>query len=102
MRELDGLDARLVPGTDIGNQSGGVGTGNMNPFFSADSQSIGFLSPSRGLVRVGLSGGPLLEIAATPMPAFLGAAGLPTIPLSIRRAARCIACPSAATRHLND
>ncbi len=74
VRELNGLEARLVPGTDIGNQSGGVGTGNMNPFFSADSQSIGFLSPTRGIVRVSLSGGPPLEIAPAPTPAFLGAA----------------------------
>jgi len=77
VRELDGLEARLVPGTDVGNQNGGPGTGNMNPFFSADSQSIGFLSPTRGVVRVSLSGGPQVDIVDAPAPAFLGATWTP-------------------------
>ncbi len=73
VRELDGLDARLVQGTDVGNQSGGPGTGNMNPFFSADSQSIGFLAPGRGVIRIDVDGGPPLEVVDAPAPAFLGA-----------------------------
>jgi serine/threonine-protein kinase len=73
VREINGLETRMVQGTEIGNQSGGVGTGNMNPFFSADSQSIGFLSPTRGVVRVALNGGPAMVITGAPAPAFLGA-----------------------------
>jgi Tol biopolymer transport system component len=71
VREIDGLDARLVPGTELANVVGGGG--NMNPFFSADSRSIGFLSPDRGVIRVSLDGGPPIKIVDAPSPAFLGA-----------------------------
>jgi Tol biopolymer transport system component len=71
VREIDGLEARLVPGTELTNVPTGFG-GNMNPFFSADSRSIGFLS-DRGVIRVSLDGGPPVKIADTPSPAFLGA-----------------------------
>jgi eukaryotic-like serine/threonine-protein kinase len=71
VRELDGLEARRVPGTDI-SATGSAAGGNMNPFFSADSQSIGFLAPARGIIRVALDGGPPIEIADAP-PFFLGA-----------------------------
>ena len=37
VRELDGLEARVVPGTEVANVANGFG-GNMNPFFSADGQ----------------------------------------------------------------
>jgi Tol biopolymer transport system component len=72
VRDIDGLEARLVPGTELANIASGFG-GNMNPFFSADSRSIGFLSPDRGVVRVSLDGGPPVKIADPPSPAFLGA-----------------------------
>jgi serine/threonine-protein kinase len=71
VREIDGLEARLVPGTELANVVGGGG--NMNPFFSADSRSIGFLSPDRGVIRVALDGGPPVKMADAPSPAFLGA-----------------------------
>jgi Tol biopolymer transport system component/predicted Ser/Thr protein kinase len=71
VREIDGLEARVVAGTDVGNQSGPGG--NMNPFFSSDGRSIGFLSPGRGVVRVSLDGGPPMKIIDPPAPAFLGA-----------------------------
>ena len=73
VREIDGLEARVVPGTELANVANGFG-GNMNPFFSADSRSIGFLSPDRGLIRVPVDGGPPIKLADTPSPAFLGAA----------------------------
>jgi eukaryotic-like serine/threonine-protein kinase len=72
VREIDGLEARLVPGTELANITSGLG-GNMNPFFSPDSRSIGFLSPDRGVIRVSLDGGPPIKIADAPSPAFLGA-----------------------------
>jgi serine/threonine-protein kinase len=70
VRELDGLEARLLPGTEV--SSAGT-SGNMNPFFSADGQSIGFLAPDRGVVRVSLDGGPAQKIVDSPSPGFLGA-----------------------------
>jgi Tol biopolymer transport system component len=73
VREIDGLEARVVPGTELANVASGFG-GNMNPFFSADSRSIGFLSPDRGLIRVSVDGGPPIKVADAPSPAFLGAA----------------------------
>jgi serine/threonine-protein kinase len=71
VREIDGLEARLVPGTELANVPSGFG-GNMNPFFSADSRSIGLLSPDRGVIRVSLDGGPPVKITDAP-PTFLGA-----------------------------
>jgi Tol biopolymer transport system component len=70
VREIDGLEARLVPGTELVNVPAG---GNMNPFFSADSRSIGFLSPDRGVIRVPVDGGPPIKMVDAPSPAFLGA-----------------------------
>ncbi|HEX5048438.1 MAG TPA: protein kinase [Gammaproteobacteria bacterium] len=73
VREIDGLEAKPVPGTDVGNVIGAAG--NMNPFFSADGRSMGFLSPTRGgVIRVALEGGGPIKIFDEPAPAFLGAA----------------------------
>jgi eukaryotic-like serine/threonine-protein kinase len=72
VREIDGLEARVVPGTELANVAGGFG-GNMNPFFSADSRSIGFLSPDRGVTRVSVDGGPPIKMVDAPSPGFLGA-----------------------------
>jgi Tol biopolymer transport system component len=96
VREIDGLEARLVPGTELANVASGFG-GNMNPFFSADSRSIGFLSPDRGLIRVSLDGGPAVKIADTPSPAFLGATWSATIRSCTQRAgAYSVPRPAAA------
>jgi serine/threonine-protein kinase len=67
VRELDALEAREIPGTDV---TGGI----MNLFFSPDGKNIGFFVPDRGLVRVGLDGAPPLKIMNPPQPTFLGAA----------------------------
>jgi hypothetical protein len=56
VRDFDGLDARIVPGTE-GTQPGAV-----NPFFSADGKWIGFNSPGQGIMRVAVSGGPPLKM----------------------------------------
>jgi Tol biopolymer transport system component len=69
VRELDGLEARLVPGTEVTNTGGG----NMNPFFSADGRSLGLFSPERGIIRVAVDGAPPIKMFDAPDPAFLGA-----------------------------
>jgi serine/threonine-protein kinase len=69
VRDLDALEARVVPGTEVTNTSGG----NMNPFFSPDGRSIGFFTPDRGVVRVSIDGAPPTKILDPPSPAFLGA-----------------------------
>jgi Tol biopolymer transport system component len=58
VRELDALEARVLPGTE------GLQTGNqaVNPFFSADGNWIGFRSPGQGIMRVSVSGGPPLKM----------------------------------------
>ena len=70
VRELDGLEARRLPGTEVAQPPAG---GNLNPFFSADGRSIGFRSPDRGIIRVAIDGAPPLEIIDDE-PVFLGAA----------------------------
>jgi serine/threonine-protein kinase len=69
VRELDGLEARLVPGTEVAQ-----GTGTMNPFFSPDGKWIGLRSPGRGIIRVSVDGAPPIEITADPQPTFLSGA----------------------------
>ena len=70
VRELDGLEARRLPGTEVAQPPVG---GNLNPFFSPDSRSIGFRSPDRGIIRVAVDGAPPLEMIDDE-PIFLGAA----------------------------
>jgi eukaryotic-like serine/threonine-protein kinase len=69
VRDLDSLESRPIPGTEVTNTSGG----NMNPFFSPDGRSIGYLAPDRGVVRVSIDGAPPTRILDPPSPAFLGA-----------------------------
>jgi len=68
VRELDSLDARMLPDTEIRDPGGG----NMNPFFSPDGQWIGFRSPGRGIMRVAIDGRPPIKILDD-VPVFLGA-----------------------------
>ena len=68
VRELDGLEAKIVRGTDVASP----GAGNMNPFFSPDGKSIGFFHPDRGVVRVAVDGSPPLKMLDRPA-VFLGA-----------------------------
>jgi Tol biopolymer transport system component/tRNA A-37 threonylcarbamoyl transferase component Bud32 len=60
LRELVGLDAQLIRGTELP-----ADFENANPFFSWDGQSIGFLSPGKGILRVAITGGPPVKIADT-------------------------------------
>jgi serine/threonine-protein kinase len=53
LRDLDGLEARAVPGTEMA---------TMGPFFSPDARSLAFPSAAK-LMRVALDGGPPLAIA---------------------------------------
>jgi serine/threonine-protein kinase len=69
VRELDGLDARPLAGTE----APGTGPGNMNPFFSADGKSVGLFVPDRGVVSVPIDGGPPVKILDPPVPGFVGA-----------------------------
>ena len=68
LRDFDGLDARIIPGTE-GTQPGGL-----NPFFSADGKWLGFNSPGRGIMRVAVSGGPPFKMLDEPPGGFTGAA----------------------------
>ena len=70
VRELDGLDARPLAGTEA---PGSGGPGNMNPFFSADGKSVGLFVPDRGVISVPIEGGPPVKILDPPVPAFIGA-----------------------------
>jgi serine/threonine-protein kinase len=69
VRELDALEARLIPGTE------GQSIGNMNLFFSADGKSVGYFAPDRGgLIGVPIDGRPSVKIVdAADTGAFLGA-----------------------------
>jgi serine/threonine-protein kinase len=67
VRDLDALEARPLPGTEM------APAGNGNPFFSPDGRSIGFWGPDRGVVRVSIDGTPPIKILDSPSPAFLGA-----------------------------
>jgi serine/threonine-protein kinase len=58
VRDIDGLEARLLPGTSVS----AVG-GSVNPFFSADGTWIGFLAEEVGLMRVPVTGGPVVKLA---------------------------------------
>ena len=71
VRELDGLEAKRLAGTEIA--LAGDGFSNMNPFFSSDGRWIGFRSPNRGIIRVALDGGPPIKIVDDQLQ-FLGAA----------------------------
>jgi Tol biopolymer transport system component len=70
VRELDGLDAKPLAGTEA---PGSGGVGNMNPFFSADGKSIGLFVPGRGVISVPIDGGPPVKILDPPVPGFVGA-----------------------------
>jgi Tol biopolymer transport system component len=60
VRELDALEARLIPGTD-----GSSGT-TVNPLFSADGRSVVLRTRDRGIIRVSIDGGPPIKIIDTP------------------------------------
>ena len=70
VRELDGLDAKPLAGTEA---PGSGGPGNMNPFFSADGKSIGLFVPGRGVISVPIDSGPPVKILDPPVPGFVGA-----------------------------
>lgn len=57
LRELDTLEPRLLPGTEVLNPSP-----NVNPFFSPDGKSIGFAAPDGSVVRADVDGAPPLEM----------------------------------------
>ena len=63
VRAMDGLEARLIPGTE----------GGQNPFFSPDGQRIGFISNSGKLATVSVSGGAPVSLAEVRFPGFYGA-----------------------------
>ena len=65
VREIDGLEARRIPGTE--GQAGGL-----NPFFSPDGKWIGLRVFNRGIIRVAVDGAPPMEIIDDQ--ALLGAA----------------------------
>jgi serine/threonine-protein kinase len=69
VRDLDGLNARRVAGTEVLD----VGFGNMNPFFSPDGRSIGLFVTGRGVLGIPLDGTPAVRILEPPKPAFAGA-----------------------------
>jgi serine/threonine-protein kinase len=60
VRELDGLEAKPIPGADA------QLAGNMNPFFSPDGKSIAFRQPQKGLIRVSVDGAPSLKLGNDP------------------------------------
>ncbi|MGD2167628.1 MAG: protein kinase, partial [Gammaproteobacteria bacterium] len=53
LRDFDGLETRVVQGTE----STRTDNNALNPFFSADSNWIGFRSPGEGIMRVSVNGG---------------------------------------------
>jgi serine/threonine protein kinase len=69
VRNLDQLDAQLIPGSQLPKRS--TQAGNGTPFFSPDGKSIGFRTRD-GIMRVSLAGGPPSKILSDPA-AFLGA-----------------------------
>ncbi|HET9216587.1 MAG TPA: protein kinase [Terriglobia bacterium] len=69
VRELDMLDARPLRGTELVQN----GTGNMNPFFSADGKSVGLFVPGRGVIGVPIDGSPPIKLLDSPMRGFIGA-----------------------------
>jgi serine/threonine-protein kinase len=69
VRDLDGLEARLLPGTRVEDPR----VRAPNPFFSPDGRSIGFWAPGRGVLRVSVDGGEPVKLFDDPQPAFVGA-----------------------------
>jgi serine/threonine-protein kinase len=63
IREMDGLEARPIPGTE----------GSLNPFFSPDGQWIGFFNNGEKLMKVSLGGGAPVSLADVNGGDFLGA-----------------------------
>jgi Tol biopolymer transport system component len=61
VRELDALEARVIPGTE--SSSGAT----VSPLFSADGRSVVVRTRERGLVRVSIDGGPPIKIVDTPL-----------------------------------
>jgi serine/threonine-protein kinase len=57
VRDLDTLEARRLPGTNVEYREG-----SLNPFFSADGAWIGFWSEGVGIMRVPVEGGPAVKI----------------------------------------
>jgi eukaryotic-like serine/threonine-protein kinase len=53
VRELDALEPRLLPGTEVLNP-----WPNVNPFFSPDGKSIGFAAPDGSVIRARVDGAP--------------------------------------------
>jgi len=82
VRELNSLEVRRIPGTEVANLfNERRAAGNMNPFFSADGNWIGFFIPGRGVIRAGLDGTPPIKLLDTRD--FLGAALAPNDTLII-------------------
>ena len=69
VRDLDKLDARMIPASTLEAVSPEAGTG-ATPFFSPDGGSIGFRTRD-GIWRASLAGGPPVKILDAPS-AFLG------------------------------
>jgi serine/threonine-protein kinase len=57
LRELDALEPRLLPGTEVLRPSQ-----NVSPFFSIDGKSIGFAAPDGRVIRASIDGAPPLEM----------------------------------------
>jgi Tol biopolymer transport system component len=73
VRDLDALEARVIPDTEVLPQPS-----TMNPFFSPDGRSIGFFAVARGVVSVAATDvRPTVKIIDRPAPAFVGATWAP-------------------------
>jgi Tol biopolymer transport system component len=70
VRDLDRLEARMVPGSEVRRDLPGSGH---TPFFSPDGRWIGFRAPGSGIMRASIDGGPALKIIDDP-PVWLGGA----------------------------
>jgi eukaryotic-like serine/threonine-protein kinase len=57
LRSMDRFDATPIPGTEGGN----------SPFFSPDSQTVGFFSETK-IKKVPIAGGPVVTLASSPVP----------------------------------
>jgi prepilin-type processing-associated H-X9-DG protein len=75
IRDLDTLEARRIPGSELPFPSTQSGTG-ATPFFSPDGASIGFRT-REGIMRTALAGGPPVKIMDDPPRGFFGAAWAP-------------------------
>jgi len=72
LRDLDSLEPRRLPGTEVATTGG-----NMLPFFSPDGANVGFRSPGQGLMRIALAGGPPINVLPDDVieqPQYLGSA----------------------------